>query len=412
MARVLATSPTYFPIIGGAELLIDDVLTMLSDDHDVRLLTPYLPEYSRPFWSRQREEGEKYEVVRFEDRYDLLDVRGHKLTRGLIPPVSLSGIVEMARHAKDFEPDLLLTFFGIPFGLSSLAVKARYRLPLAVVLCGSDLPGPRTAAVPAWGNYLRATTAGADRAIYVSRFCFDALERRQFDPTHDAVIHGGVDASLLLGGDAAAVRRRHSIDSDEVVFFCLSRLGPEKRLDVVVRAFAHVVASGVKGRLVLGGQGSERDVLEDLARDMGLTDRVIFTGELGREKADYFAACDVFVFHSVFETFGQVVAEAMTCGKPVVSVRAGAIPEVVDEGVTGLLVEPLDDAAFAGAMKELAESSNARARMGAAGRAKALSCFDWVSRAQEWTHALGLDELSSAGPLGTRDSSLPEVAKG
>jgi glycosyltransferase involved in cell wall biosynthesis len=393
MARVLVTSPTYFPIVGGAELLIHDVLTLLSRGHDVRLVTPRLPESSRPFWDGDdvmARERPSYEVAWFDDRHDMLDVRGHRVTRGLIPPMSLSAVSALGAHVRQFKPDQLVTFFGIPLGLPSLLIRALHGLPLTMVLCGTDLPSPRTAQVPLWKNYLRATTSGADRAVYVSRFCFDALEQREFNPDHDRVIHGGVPTDLVATADPGRVRRDLGLDDDELLLFCLSRIGPEKRIDVVVRAFASLRRQGCRARLVIGGQGSELPSLKVLAQELGVGDEVVFAGQLGPEKVDYYAACDIFVFHSMFETFGQVLAEAMMCGKPIVTSRAGAIPEVVDDGVTGLLVEPEDAGAFASAILQLAGNEWLRLKMGNAGKRKARVCFDWPSRAAEWLDALRL----------------------
>jgi glycosyltransferase involved in cell wall biosynthesis len=141
---------------------------------------------------------------------------------------------------------------------------------------------------------------------------------------------------------------------------------------------------------VIGGQGSELPSLKVLAQELGVGDEVVFAGQLGPEKVDYYAACDIFVFHSMFETFGQVLAEAMMCGKPIVTSRAGAIPEVVDDGVTGLLVEPEDAGAFASAILQLAGNELLRLKMGNAGKRKARVCFDWPSRAAEWLDALRL----------------------
>lgn len=390
--RILATSPTYFPIVGGAELLIDDVLTMLAADHQVRLLTPHLPEDSRPFWVNGAGDGPvPYDVERFEDRYDLLDLRGHRVTRGLIPPMSLSGVGAIGRAIKRFRPDVLVTFFGVPLGLPSVLMQRIHGVPLVVVLCGSDVPSPRTRPVPFWSAYIRAVTDAADRAVYVSESTFRALHEREMRPGHDLVIHGGVDASRLVPRDPHALRAHLGIGPHETMLFTLSRLGPEKRVDVVVRAFARLHRRHPGVRLVVGGLGSELPALRALARDLGVEREVVFPGYIDEDKADYFAAADIFVFHSLFETFGQVLAEAMAMGKPVVSVSAGAIPEVVDDGVTGLIVEPENPVALAGAIERLLDTPALLRAFGEAGRDKAERNFSWRSQAIAWAEAVRFD---------------------
>lgn len=387
--RLLVATPTFYPIVGGAELLIDDIMRMLSIRHEARLLTPELPASSRPFWVESAgATALPYQVVRFRDRYNTLDIRGHKLTRGLIPPMSLSGVAAIDREVRSFRPDVLVTFFGVPLGLPSVLVKLRRRIPLVVVLCGTDVPSPRTRPVPVWRYYIRGVTAAADRAVYVSRFCYDALHGRSFDSAHDLVIHGGVDEERMRPADPNALRRRLGLAPDELMLFSLSRLGPEKRVDIVIHAFARVLRDHPRTHLVIGGLGSEYDSLTRLVDDLGIGASVTFAGYVDEEKADYFAASDIFVFHSMFETFGQVVAEAMTMGKPVVSVRAGAVSEVVDDGVTGLLSAPEDADGLAASIAALIDDPDRRLEMGRAGREKAKRCFDWKAQSIAWENAL------------------------
>lgn len=407
--RILASTPTFFPIVGGAELLVDDVLTALSGRHTARLVTPWLPESSRAFWVPDGEQPPRgpYEVVRFEDRWDLLDVRGHKVTRGLIPPMSLSAVRVLDRQVRDFRPDVLLTFFGVPLGLPSALVKAWRDVPLVVVLCGSDVPSPRTADVPLWRRYLRLVTGAADRAVYVSRSVFDAVHERPFDPEHDLVIHGGVDLKRLPVTDPRGLRQRLGVGDGEAMLLTLSRLGPEKRVDVVVEAFALLRASGRRAVLVVGGRGPEREALEALAARLGVAGEVRFVGHLGEERGDYLAACDVFVFHSLFETFGQVMAEAAAFGKPVVSVRAGAIPEVVDDRVTGVLAEPLDPQGMAEALRALVDDPSRRAAMGERALEKAERCFAWPAQARMWERAVRFAGTDASGFVREAGDDVP-----
>jgi glycosyltransferase involved in cell wall biosynthesis len=359
---------------------------MLSREHEVRVVTSHLPENSKPFWVESvADDGHDYVVKRFDDRISTLNLRGHRLSRGLIPPMSFSAIAALRREVRSFRPALLLTFFGVPFGIPALAVRALEDVPVALVLCGTDIPSPRTAGKPLWTRWLRFVTARVDKAVYVSRFCFDALEVRPFRSSHDVVIGGGVDRRTLRAKrDATAIRAELGIAPDELMLFSLQRLGPEKRVDIVVKAFALARQSDDRLRLVIGGRSSEYEALADLIERLGLSRDVTLLGHLGDEKADYYAACDMFVFHSMFETFGQVLAEAMMFGKPVVSVTAGAIPDVVDDGETGVLVPPMDEVALADAIVRMAGDRAARERMGAAGREKAQRCYSWDRRILQW----------------------------
>lgn len=393
--RILAVSPTFFPIVGGAELLIDDVMTLLSKNNEARLITPVLPASTSDFWVVESEQQQPpYDVVRFRDRFNLLDIRGHRMLRGLIPPMSLSAIRALDSEIRRFRADILVTFFGVPYGLPSLLAKMKHHIPLIMVLCGSDVPSPRTQPVPFWSRYIRAVTDIADRSVYVSESCFGALHNREMKPGHDLVIHGGVDSSRLVERDPRGLRQRLGIDPDQLMLFTLSRLGPEKRVDVVIEAFALLRRRLSNVRLVVGGMGSELPALKELAAALGVADDVIFPGYIDEDKGDYFAASDVFVFHSLFETFGQVLAEAMFMGKPVVSVRAGAIPEVVDDGVTGIIVEPEDPASLAQVTETLLLDPIRRREFGDAGRIKAERCFTWQAQARAWADAIAFETPS------------------
>jgi glycosyltransferase involved in cell wall biosynthesis len=390
--RVLAVSPTFFPIVGGAELLIRDVLNVWSEQHEVRLLTPHLDPASAPAWTDDGtlEASCRFPVRRFDDRVNLLRLRGHRATRGMLPPMSLSAVNELVREARRSPPDMMVGFLGVPFGLSLAATSAVTGVPYTLVHCGNDLPSPRTAPVPLWRRWQRLSAGRARRVVYVSRYCFDTLGAGDFSAAHDAVIHGGIPL-LQPASEAAAraVRARLGLRDDDVLLFALQRLGPEKRVDVVLRAFAALPPQDRRVRLVIGGEGSESASLKALAIRLGVADDVVFAGHLGAEKEAYYRACDVFVFHSLFETFGQVLVEAMRAGRPIVSVRAGAIPEVVDDGVTGLLTEPLDPAAMATAIAALVRDPERRVAMGAEGRRRVERLFDWDRVRAQWTAVLG-----------------------
>lgn len=391
--RALVISPTFFPIVGGAELLIRDVLNVWSERHEVRLLTPVLCNDSEAFWidDQQLDGSCNFRIRRFDDRLNLLRLRGHRLTRGLIPPMSLTAIDKIEREARRLKADLLVGFFGVPYGLPLAIVAQRLRLPFMLVMCGTDLPSPRTEPVPHWGDYLRFVTRRAAKVVYVSRFSFDILSHRPFEPGHDEVIFGGVDMSQ--GRDArhraADLRARLGIAPDDIMLFALQRLGPEKRVDVLIRAMAAMPELDRRVRLVIGGQGSEALTLAELADVLGVGDRVTLTGYLGDEKYDYYEASDIFVFHSLFETFGQVLIEAMRAGKPIASVRAGAIPEVVADGENGLLASAEDPGDLAEKIATLVRDDALRTRMGQASRERAERLFDWNVVRGQWAELMG-----------------------
>src|SRR5205823_4321329 len=147
--------------------------------------------------------------------------------------------------------------------------------------------------------------------------------------------------------------------------FALQRLAPEKRVDALLHALRHCLDGGTAVTLVIGGTGPEAPGLRALAAELGIDKYVRFVGYIPRAAlAGYFEACDVFAFHSTYETFGLVVAQAMSYGRPVVTVRSTALPEVV--GDAGVLVPSGDARAFGEAIAALAHDPDRRRALGEA----------------------------------------------
>ena len=129
--------------------------------------------------------------------------------------------------------------------------------------------------------------------------------------------------------------------------------------------------------LLLAGDGPERAALEQLARDLKLGEKVKFLGRAERPVAvSLFKGCSFFVLPSRLEPQGIVNLEAMACGKAVIASKVGGVPEIVLDGETGLLFPGEDVAALANALTRMADDAALRARMGAAGRARA-ETLDW-----------------------------------
>ena len=137
------------------------------------------------------------------------------------------------------------------------------------------------------------------------------------------------------------------------VFSHVSLLAYHKRVDLLIQAFAIEFKGNKEVRLHVGGAGEERQALERLTTNLGLSDQVCFLGKLTREQVVHeVAAADAFVLSSQHETFGVVLIEALALGKPVIATRCGG-PEDIVTGKNGLLV-PVDDVkALAGAMQVL-----------------------------------------------------------
>lgn len=194
----------------------------------------------------------------------------------------------------------------------------------------------------------------------------DLLPKKRFH-----VIYNSVDVERAsLGLDRAEKFRQHyGIAPADLVVTQVSWLIPEKGVDDLVTAARDVVAAEPAAHFVIAGDGAHLPNLRQQVFDLGIESHVTFTGVVGDPLADgLYAASDVVCQMSRWEeVFGYVIAEAMASGKPLVGTRAGGIPEIIQDGVTGFLVDRRDSAAMAARILDLLRDPALRRRMGQAG---------------------------------------------
>ena len=168
---------------------------------------------------------------------------------------------------------------------------------------------------------------------------------------------------------------------------CVAHLYPRKGVDALLRAFVPLQSRAI---LRIVGVGPERVRLEHLARDLAIADRVQFLGHLPLPTltAEYRNAT-IFALPSSQEGFGIVFLEAMASSLPVVAGRAAAVPEVVAEGVTALLVDPNDEAALTNSLETLLDDPAQRESMSAAG-CQRVQRYDAPVVARQFLEAIGI----------------------
>jgi glycosyltransferase involved in cell wall biosynthesis len=186
------------------------------------------------------------------------------------------------------------------------------------------------------------------------------------------------------GGESQVPKSAHLPISTPVKLITVGRLVPWKRVDQVIEAVAH----GDDVGLIIVGDGPEREHLEKLAHELGLTDRVYFAGQ--RSKAEVLAlmtTCDLFVLNSTYEGLPHVVLEAMNLGLPVVATAVGGTPELVKDGKNGRLIAPQDGNALHDVLSELLSTPLERRRL-AAGAKQLLAPFSFDAMVEATTAVL------------------------
>ncbi|HET6348076.1 MAG TPA: glycosyltransferase family 4 protein [Candidatus Krumholzibacteria bacterium] len=187
------------------------------------------------------------------------------------------------------------------------------------------------------------------------------------------VIHNGVDIDAYHaaeGNERARARDALGLPREGVVLVTVASLKSAKNIDVLLRASAGWLRSGADARLVLVGGGPDRAALESLAEQLGVRDRVLFTG-VRDDIPDILRAADALVLPSKWgtETFPNVVLEAMASGLAVITTDVGSVREMVEVNASALVVPPDDEAALKDAIERVAGDAALRSSMGRRGRA-------------------------------------------
>jgi glycogen(starch) synthase len=278
--------------------------------------------------------------------------------------------------------DALHIFFSLPTG-AMLPFLPLGDVPVVVSLRGSDVPGydPHNPKLQRVHRVLRPVTRWiwrrADRVVALSE-SLGHLARETMPGLAYSVIHNGVDLQRFRPPVPARQPR-----VDRVRCLAVARLVERKGVTDLLRA----LASLERGRfeLEIVGSGPDEGALRRLATQLGLGEEVRFTGALDRNAvAERYRAADLFTLASWEESFGNVFAEALASGLPIVGSRVGGIPEFVEHGRHGLLVPPRDPAALAAAMQELADAPARRAAMSAGNRQKAETRLSWSHVAERY----------------------------
>ncbi len=197
---------------------------------------------------------------------------------------------------------------------------------------------------------LHRLTPHTDRLIAVSHSIVEKLRHEGRDTASITLIHNGVDLERYDHQDpCCTLRDEYELPQEAPIVGVVARLEPEKGHPTLLDAWPAVLRAVPKARLLVVGEGGRREALEEQARALGIAGQVVFTGRRDDIPA-VTAALDVAVLPSYREAQGLTILEAMALSRPVVASNVGGIPEMVEDGVTGLLVPPHDPEALAAAI--------------------------------------------------------------
>lgn len=185
-------------------------------------------------------------------------------------------------------------------------------------------------------------------------------------PERMDLLYKGIELAPWENAEAGDWPQRFGVKDGEVVLGYAGQLVPRKRVDLLMRLLAGDTLRSKPWRLVLAGKGPAEGTLRSLAEELRIEDRVCFCGFV-EELPAWMKAIDFLVLPSLIEGFGYVLTEAMAASRPVTAYGASSIPEIVRDGVSGLIAPARDDASLAPLLSRLIEDPQLRREMGAKG---------------------------------------------
>jgi phosphatidyl-myo-inositol dimannoside synthase len=268
-------------------------------------------------------------------------------------------------------------------GNLGLWLRRWLKLPFVVYAYGNEILD----AIQVGAATPRLALQTADRVLAISRFTADLVQKAGVAPDRIEVVYLGCDAHHFRPLPAKIELRQKLLRDrcTDRVILTVGNLVPRKGHDMVIRALPRLRETIPDVTYLIVGEGPNRSQLEVVAEAVGLRDRVIFAGKIpDPELPEIYALSDVFAMPSRehlencnVEGFGLVFLEANACGKAVVGGRSGGIPDAIEDGVTGFLVNPNDPDDVAGAIARILTDKDLASRMGAQGRARVVNNFTW-----------------------------------
>jgi phosphatidyl-myo-inositol dimannoside synthase len=372
MTRVLLVTNDFPPRRGGIQSYLHELVGHLVGPESEFALTVYAPKWKGCEEFDEKAKATGYQVVR------------HPTTL-MLPAAGVDD--RMRRLIAD--NGIETVWFGAAAPLALLAPRAR-SAGAGRIIASTHGHEVGWSMLPLARNALRRIGDGTDVVTYVSRYTRGRFASAFGRRAALEYLPPGVDVDRFAPDPAARaeMRSRYGL-GDRPVVVCLSRLVPRKGQDMLIRALPAIRARVDGATLVIVGGGPFLENLRRLAAEVGVTDRVVFTGGVpGAELPAHHAMADVFAMPCRtrgagldVEGLGIVFLEASASGVPVVAGRSGGAPETVLDGETGRVVDGRKVDEIATAVSELLADPERAAQMGAAGRRWAVDNWQWRNQA-------------------------------
>jgi glycosyltransferase involved in cell wall biosynthesis len=361
--------------IGGVETQIRELARYFSKDHEVHIITGFYHKLNKPTIELILKHGVKFHFFPFIGKTSKLNVLLGKIFNSVFP------FRKFKSTRTAFEVGLIFSS-SLQFFLVSFVhfLKNKYDIiyvsnsPCSLISFLSRDPVVYYIGGSGWlPPYLM-------KKVKKFLICSEYAKR-------DFKAVAGLEATVVpYGIDFKKFKRkkgnRNLIKSlgleGKIVLLSVGRLSPQKGFVYLLKALSKVKQKEKNFKLLLIGDGEDRKKLENLCKNLGLEEEVVFLGKIFHDKLpDYYHVADIFILPSLYESFGIVFLEAMAAGLPIISTNVAAVPETVNENV-GILVKPKNVEELAKAILKLMKDKKARRRMGRES-IRIAKKFDWSS---------------------------------
>jgi len=303
----------------------------------------------------------------------------------------LSAIYKLTTVIKKYNIDIIHAHWAVPMGFVGSICKHLTGCPLVITTHGRDVyinPEAGDIVPTLWyvRPFLTRALRSADKVIAVSKETMTHTIQAGANPDNVTVINNGVDIDRFtpLDNNISPISQRLGISTANKVILTIGTLHPRKGIDVLYRAMPEIQKCIPGIKLVVIGDGPQKEELNLLAGELQIEENVFMLGSIpNTEVPNFIHACDVFVIPSRREPFGIVAIEAMACGKPVIGSRVGGLHEIIEHRRTGILVDPQNEKQLAESIIEVVKDDDYACDLGKMARREVEKNYDWQIVARE-----------------------------
>ncbi|MFH0820054.1 MAG: glycosyltransferase [bacterium] len=381
---------TSFPRRPGdfSGIFIFNLLSRLADNFEIYILAPYSPR------AKKFEEWSGLSVYRFKYFWPfswqqlchgpgiVANLKRNKFLVLLVPFLMFFLFINLIYLVKKEKIEIVNAHWILPTGLVTLLARVFFRRPLIVTSHGPDILVLKGRVF----DWLRKITLKKAEAVtFISKtFAKQATNSYNIDLSKVAVISMGVDTELFCPsiefkkqGEKQLIQKFGFLPTQPILFF-VGSLAKHKGIDYLIQAMKKIVLKFPSTNLLIAGEGHLRTDLEKLARNLGLERKVFFLGGINnKDLPPFYNLVNVFVLPSLVEGLPVAIMEAMSCGCPVIATPVGGVADLIENGVTGLLIKTKSEEAITQAVIKLLSDNTLRESIIQNARKKIEENYDW-----------------------------------